>query len=58
MKKWGLIKEQIEVKHIVSILMPQYDVSQNDCENQVLSFLEVLYLYKDQLIQVTYTVDA
>ena len=53
---WELIKSPIEVKQVVSRLLSQYDVSQNDCENQVLSFLEGLY--KDQLIQVTHTVDA
>ncbi|PES69079.1 PqqD family protein [Bacillus cereus] len=53
---WELIKSPVEVKRVVSILMSQYDVSQSDCEDQVLSFLEGLY--KDELIQVTYTVDA
>ncbi|PFN07046.1 hypothetical protein COK38_00555 [Bacillus cereus] len=53
---WELIKSPIEVKQVVSRLLSQYDVSQNDCENQVLSFLEDLY--KDELSQVTHTVDA
>ncbi|WP_240523694.1 PqqD family peptide modification chaperone [Bacillus cereus] len=44
------------MKQVVSRLLSQYDVSQNDCENQVLSFLEDLY--KDELSQVTHTVDA
>ncbi|WP_165770700.1 PqqD family peptide modification chaperone [Bacillus cereus] len=44
------------MKQVVSILKSQYDVSQSNCENQVLSFLKGLY--KDELIQVTHTVDA
>lgn len=53
---WELIKEPIEVKQVFSILFSKYEVLHNDCENQVLSFLEDLY--KNQLIQVTHTVDA
>lgn len=53
---WELIKSPVEVERVVSILMSQYDVAQNDCENQVLSFLEGLY--KDELIQVTCTADV
>ncbi|HEF7294283.1 TPA: lasso peptide biosynthesis PqqD family chaperone [Bacillus cereus] len=53
---WELMKSPVEVERVVSVLMSQYDVAQNDCENQVLSFLEGLY--KDELIQVTCTTDV
>ncbi|MFJ8265550.1 lasso peptide biosynthesis PqqD family chaperone [Peribacillus asahii] len=39
---WSLIKDPISVQQIVSSLQSIYDISQKECEEQVISFLEKL----------------
>ncbi|WP_430786407.1 lasso peptide biosynthesis PqqD family chaperone [Virgibacillus flavescens] len=39
---WMLIKDPICTKDLIDMLMVNYDVSQNECEEQVLSFLNLL----------------
>ena len=39
---WDLIKEPVSIEHIVQSLQSIYEVSQTECEDQVLSFLEKL----------------
>lgn len=39
---WDLIKEPVSIEHIVQSLQSIYEVSQKECEDQVLSFLEKL----------------
>ena len=39
---WDLIKEPVSIEHIVQSLQSIYEVSQTECEDEVLSFLEKL----------------
>lgn len=39
---WGLIKGPVSIEQIVNSLQLIYDVSQKECEEQVISFLEKL----------------
>ncbi|MEK3796894.1 lasso peptide biosynthesis PqqD family chaperone [Peribacillus sp. FSL H8-0477] len=39
---WDLIKEPVTIEQIVHSLQSIYEVSQTECEDQVLSFLEKL----------------
>lgn len=47
---WEQIKEPMMVKRLISILIDKYDVVENDCEQQVISFLE--HLKEEGLIQI------
>jgi hypothetical protein len=47
---WELIKEPIEVSTIVENLLSSYQVEKNDCEEQVISFLD--HLYEEDLIEI------
>ena len=46
----NLIEEKTSVNQLVSTLMSKYDVEQSECEEQVISFLELLL--KEELIEV------
>lgn len=48
-KIWDLVATPISVEQVVTALMSSYDVEQEKCEEQVLSFLELLI--KEELIQ-------
>lgn len=47
---WDLIENQSTPENIVQELMKQYDVDRELCENQVMSFMDMLY--KEGLISV------
>ena len=47
---WELIDEKIQVKKLISTLMEEYDVSEEECRNDVLEFLNELY--DQQLVQI------
>lgn len=47
---WELISKPIKVNDLIMILFSQYNVDKVECEEQVMSFLELLYL--QQLIQI------
>ena len=47
---WELIEEKKSVNQLVSELMSNYNVEQSECEEQVISFLELLL--KEKLIEV------
>ncbi|MED4063762.1 lasso peptide biosynthesis PqqD family chaperone [Priestia megaterium] len=47
---WEMVQSATTVKAVVDHLMSIYEVEKNVCENEVLSFLNVLY--KEDLIQV------
>src|SRR5690625_1343516 len=47
---WEQIKEPMLVEELILILMDKYDVQNNDCEQQVMSFLE--HLRDEQLITI------
>ena len=47
---WDLIKEPIAVNKIVTILRSKYQVEQRDCEDQVISFIN--HLFVEGLIEV------
>ncbi|MED3912181.1 lasso peptide biosynthesis PqqD family chaperone [Peribacillus simplex] len=40
---WSLIERPITISDLIDKLMSQYDVSQQECEEEVLSFLSDLY---------------
>lgn len=40
---WSLIEKPIKISDILDKLISQYDVSQQECEEEVLSFLSDLY---------------
>lgn len=46
---WELISKPMKVSKLINILVSQYNVNQEECEEQVLDFLELLN--KQQLIQ-------
>ncbi|MGJ9382800.1 lasso peptide biosynthesis PqqD family chaperone [Salipaludibacillus sp. CF4.18] len=46
---WELIEKPIAIDSLVNTLMSTYDVDKNQCEEHVLSFLEMLH--KEDLIQ-------
>lgn len=48
---WELIAAPITVSEVVTKIMTQYDVSKEQCEEEVLSFLE--HMYEEKLVQVT-----
>ncbi|MCS0788056.1 lasso peptide biosynthesis PqqD family chaperone [Cytobacillus firmus] len=47
---WDLLDGPIEVNQMVSALMSIYEVQQEDCEEQVISFLN--HLYNEGLIEI------
>lgn len=47
---WELISTPIKVSELISNLIMQYDITQRECEQQVLTFLE--HLFAEQLITV------
>ncbi|WP_096187161.1 lasso peptide biosynthesis PqqD family chaperone [Evansella halocellulosilytica] len=47
---WELIDKPITVELVVESLLSEYEVSQNDCEEQVLAFLN--HLLKESLINI------
>ena len=47
---WDLIESPKSVNEVISSLVNEYDVTQADCEEQVLSFLE--HLYNEKLIDL------
>ena len=47
---WELIAEETSVNKLVATLMSNYDVGQSVCEEQVVSFLELLS--EEELIEV------
>lgn len=47
---WDLMKEPVALSQIVDILMIDFDVSKEICEEQVLSFLS--HLLEERLIQM------
>ncbi|MFD0771244.1 lasso peptide biosynthesis PqqD family chaperone [Bacillus sp. CGMCC 1.60114] len=47
---WDLIEEPITVDQLVNKLTSNYDVERIECEEQVLSFLELLF--KEHLIHI------
>ncbi|MBO1512377.1 lasso peptide biosynthesis PqqD family chaperone [Metabacillus bambusae] len=47
---WDLIKKPTSINQLVNSLFTQYDVEQSKCEEQVLSFLNLLY--DERLIKV------
>ena len=47
---WDLIKRPISVKDITTILLKEYDVSLEQCKNNLLSFLKELY--ENKLIEI------
>lgn len=49
-KIWDLIETPILVNQLVTNLMSEYDVKQIECEEQVISFLELLL--EEGLIQI------
>lgn len=47
---WGIIKEPITIEKLVNKLLDKYDITQEECQNQVQSFL--LTLKKEGLIKI------
>lgn len=47
---WDLMKSPISVNQLINILRSEYAVGKNECEEQVIAFLELLY--KEKLIQI------
>lgn len=47
---WGIIKEPITIEKLVNKLLDKYDVTQEECQNQVQSFL--FTLRKEGLIKI------
>ena len=47
---WGIMEESITINQLVTALMDIYDVEQNQCEQQVFSFLE--QLLEENLIEL------
>jgi hypothetical protein len=47
---WDKIEGPTYLTHLVNSLMSEYDVNQNECEEQVISFLEVLA--KEGLVKI------
>lgn len=39
---WDLIEGKISINQLIASLMANYDVGQSECEDQVISFLELL----------------
>ena len=48
---WELIAEEIQVREVINKLMEEYDVGEEQCEKDVLEFLNELY--ENKLVQVT-----
>lgn len=40
---WEMMSEPVQVKNIVARLMQEYDVTQEECEKDIMVFLEKLY---------------
>jgi hypothetical protein len=47
---WGIIKEPITIEKLVNKLLDKYDITQEECQKQVQSFL--LTLKKEGLIKI------
>jgi hypothetical protein len=47
---WGLMREPIKLNQLITILISEYQVEKDDCEQQILSFIE--QLYNEELIQI------
>jgi hypothetical protein len=48
---WDLIEEKTSVNQLVIKLMSNYEVAQSECEDQVISFLELLF--EEGLIEIS-----
>jgi hypothetical protein len=48
---WELIAEEIQVREVINKLMEEYDVEEEQCEKDVLEFLNELY--DNKLVSVT-----
>lgn len=48
---WDLINSNTKVSEIVDALLKEYEVSEEDCTNQVISYLEDLY--NAELIEIS-----
>ena len=48
---WELIAEEIQVREVIAKLMEEYDVGEEQCEKDVLEFLNELY--ENKLVNVT-----
>ena len=48
---WQLVEEKIQVKEIIAQLLEEYNVTEEQCSNDVLEFLNELY--EQNLVQVT-----
>lgn len=40
---WDIVRNPVKVSDIISVLLKEYDVSKDICENDVLTFLNTLY---------------
>ncbi len=48
---WELLDHSIKVSDLITKLMKEYDVAKEDCQEQVIHFLEMLL--KEELIEIT-----
>ena len=48
---WQLVEEKIQVKEIIAQLLEEYNVTEEQCRNDVLEFLNELY--EQNLVQAT-----
>ena len=47
---WELVEEPISIQELITRLVAQYDVTENECEVQVISFLD--HMLAEDLIKV------
>ncbi|MDF2903815.1 MAG: hypothetical protein K0S25_1453 [Bacillus sp. (in: firmicutes)] len=47
---WGLMESEIKIDILIANLLAVYEVEPNECEQQVLSFVNTLY--KEGLVQI------
>lgn len=43
---WELIEQPVEINKVIESLLKEYDVSRNECEKNVMEFLNKLYSAK------------
>src|SRR3954470_8629935 len=48
---WDVMKEAVTVNKIITTLLSSYQVSQEECEDQVIAFLN--HLFEEGLIEIT-----
>ncbi|MBS4209173.1 lasso peptide biosynthesis PqqD family chaperone [Bacillus sp. FJAT-50079] len=48
---WDVIKEPVSVNKIITTLLSNYQIDQEECEEQVITFL--LHLFEEGLIEIT-----